>query len=128
MFGIRRLFSMTEESDQIEQLKLQADAVRSDEYWTGGLDIAPHNQPLVHRDMRGELNIRVQNIPTSTDDNLICWVQIVEGDLFTGVGKLIVDSFTEDSLEIPENSFGIDTKFHMIDTPELRNVVSIIIS
>jgi hypothetical protein len=99
IFSVLGRFSMTDETDQIEKLKLQADVVRSDEYWTGGLDIAPHNQPLVHRDMRGELNIRVQNIPTTTDDNLICWVQIVEGDLFTGVGKLIVDSFTEDSLD-----------------------------
>jgi len=44
------------------------------------------------------LNIRVQGVP-SEEDNLICWVQIVEGDLFTGIGKLIVDSITEDSLD-----------------------------
>jgi|TARA_R110002110_G_scaffold411144_3_gene635210 hypothetical protein len=89
---------MTKELDRIKVLKLTADPVRDDEYWTSGLDIAPPNQPLVHRDLKGELNIRVQNVPTSTNENLICWVQIVEGDLFTGVGKLIVDSFTEESL------------------------------
>lgn len=87
------------DEDRIEELKRAADSVREDEYWTGGLDIAPLNQPLVHRDLRGELNIRVQGIPSDDEDNLICWVQIFEGDLFTGIGKLIVDSITEDSLD-----------------------------
>ena len=55
--------------------------------------------PVVHRDLRGELNIKIQGVPSSSGDTMACWVQIVEGDLFTGVGKLVVDSFTEDLLD-----------------------------
>tara|TARA_R110001592_G_scaffold11793_2_gene57698 strand:- start:15171 stop:15530 length:360 start_codon:yes stop_codon:yes gene_type:complete len=82
-----------------QTLRDQADPVRDDEYWTAGLDIAPEGEPMVHRDLRGELNIKVQKIPGQDGETLTCWVQIIEGDLFTGIGKLIVDSFTEDSLD-----------------------------
>lgn len=89
---------MTDE-DRIKELKRVADPVRSDEYWTAGLDIAPEGEPMVHRDLRGELNIKVQKVPGHDGETVTCWVQIIEGDLFTGIGKLIVDSFTEDSLD-----------------------------
>jgi len=87
------------DKDRIEELKSIADPVREDEYWTSGLDIAPEGEPMVHRDLRGELNIKVQNVPSHDGETVTCWVQIIEGDLFTGIGKLIVDSFTEDTLD-----------------------------
>jgi len=77
----------------------QADPVRDNEYWTQGLDVAVKGAPVVHRDLRGELNIKIQGVPSSSGDTMACWVQIIEGDLFTGVGKLVVDSFTEDLLD-----------------------------
>ena len=77
----------------------QADSVQEDEYWTQGLDVAVEGAPVVHRDLRGELNIKIQGVPSNSGDTMACWVQIVEGDLFTGVGKLVVDSFTEDLLD-----------------------------
>jgi hypothetical protein len=80
-------------------LREQADPVSDDEYWTQGLDVAVEGEPLVHRDLRGELNIKISGIPSHDGETITCWVQIVEGDLFTGIGKLIVDSFTEDKLD-----------------------------
>ena len=72
-------------------LRSEADEVDENSYWTQGLDVAPPDEPLVHRDLRGKLNIRVSDIPSVESKRLICWVEIVEGDLFNGIGKLIVD-------------------------------------
>ena len=74
-----------------EWLRTQADPVDDGQYWTQGLDIAPKGEPMVHRDLRGKLNIRVSDIPSIQSEELICWVEIIEGDLFNGIGKLIVD-------------------------------------
>ena len=43
----------------------QADSVQEDEYWTQGLDVAVEGAPVVHRDLRGELNIKIQGVPSS---------------------------------------------------------------
>ena len=43
----------------------QADPVQDDEYWTQGLDVAVEGAPVVHRDLRGELNIKIQGVPSS---------------------------------------------------------------
>jgi hypothetical protein len=90
---------MDEEDKRIASFKQMADKVAAHEYWTQGLDIAVENQPLVHRDLKGKLNIKVSGFPSNEGNELICWVEIITGDLFEGIGKLIVNYEIEDLLD-----------------------------
>ena len=83
------------DEERLAQLREVANPVGEGEYWTAGLaGGVPNDVPLVHRDLQGKLNIRVCEVP-GEEESQVCWVEIVEGDLFNGVGKLLLNWLEE---------------------------------